>query len=366
MSPLLLVMCGRRVEKLGGQDRRWLKVANLLSETHGAKILVNASYARLAKNTEIPFSGSIRVVAESKNKYIAYFWLNLVVFFQALWAKQIHFCGNALEMTPSAVLLWALLRKKITFSFNGVSVNYLKKTGQKKSVGLLKIMNRIASRIEVLNETTIVEKFFDSDKIYLSNGMYAGSDSPLLLPKNPKKIVFAGHLYAAKGVYLLLRIIETCPDNKYEFVIYGERVSDSDSEINKCIEKISSYANVSFMNHTNDMSRAYSDASVVLSLQTISNYPSQVVMEGLAHGAAAIISKNGDSERFGDGPGIFYVPSEFDQFEYWQEISNAAEFSSANFISISESTLKKFGARKYVNDFVANMGVEVDASDVRH
>ena len=163
-SVVLLVMCGRRVEKLGGQDRRWLKVAKLISEACSARVLINESYAALAKKTEIPLPSDMDVVSEKRNKYVAYFWLNLVIFFRAFRCKKIHYCGNALEMTPSAVLIWALLRKNITFSFNGVSVNYLKETGQKKAVVLLRVMNYIACRIEILNKTVVSENFFNSKK----------------------------------------------------------------------------------------------------------------------------------------------------------------------------------------------------------
>ena len=208
-SVVLLVMCGRRVEKLGGQDRRWLKVAKLISEACSARVLINESYAALAKKTEIPLPSDMDVVSEKRNKYVAYFWLNLVIFFRAFRCKKIHYCGNALEMTPSAVLIWALLRKNITFSFNGVSVNYLKETGQKKAVVLLRVMNYIACRIEILNKTVVSENFFNSKKIRLSNAMYAGPETSVSAIEDSKKIVFAGHLYAAKGAYLLMRIVET-------------------------------------------------------------------------------------------------------------------------------------------------------------
>lgn len=363
-NSLLLVMCGRHVKKLGGQDRRWLKVAGLISNIRSTQIVINDSYASLAKKTEINLPENMLVVAENRNKYVSYIWINLVIFFRAFHCRKIHYCGNSLEMTPSAILVWALLRREITFSFNGVSVNYLIKTRQRKAVLLLKIMNRISRRLEVLNETVVAENFFDRKKMRLSSAMYAGSNAPILRPKNPKKIVFAGHLYAAKGAHLLLQIIETCPDKEFEFVIYGERVSDSDVHVNEWVEKIASYDNVSFMNHTDDMSTAYSDVSVVLSLQTISNYPSQVVLEGLVHGAAVVVVKSGDSERFGHGPGIFYLPMEFDAAEYWQEISRASECSMANSSSISAAALDDFSAHSYVERFVSNMEIDAYGSNI--
>lgn len=345
-------MCGRKVEKLGGQDRRWLKVSSLLFEKYKIDALINQSYLEVAEKTELKISGQYKEIKEATGKYSNYLKLNFNVCFYAIQHKHIHYCANALEMLPSAIIMRYLFRKTITFSFNGVSVDYLKSTNQWKSVLILRIMNRISKRIEILNPRLINENFFNEKKTFVSRAMYAGSCAITKKNINNKKIVFSGHLYALKGIENLLKIIESCPDSSYEFYIYGAKTEgDKTNEIENLISHLKNFINVRLMDHINDMSEVYADALVVLSLQTVSNYPSQVVMEGLAAGAAVLMTDTGDSRQFGEIPGIFYVNPEFDEKNYWATIKYAANYSAENHQLISKSCMENFNPEAYAENF---------------
>lgn len=356
---MLLVMCGRKVKKLGGQDRRWIKVSSLLYKKYKVRALINESYINVAAQTELGFTGEYIKLKELDNKYLNYLKLNINVIKHGIGQKQIHYCAHALEMLPSAVFLKFFFRKIISFSFNGVSVNYLKSTNQWKAVTILRVMNFLSDRIEILNPALLQESFFKEEKIFISQAMYAGNRGAPKKTINKKKIVFSGHLYALKGIEILAKLIESCPENGYEFHIYGSKMGgDKSEEIEAWIARLNSFANVYFFNHVDDMSHAYADALVVLSLQTISNYPSQVVMEGLASGAAVLITNTGDSKQFGDIPGIFYVSQKFDEREYWEKIKIAASYSVSNFELIAQSCLDNFNPEIYVSNFYSAMSLE--------
>jgi len=281
---------------------------------------------------------------------INYIWHNISIFLYGLREDWIYFSSNALSGMPAAILL-SLLGKKISFSFNGVSANHLYTVKGRKQIIILKIMNKISRKIEILNKTTQEENFFDNKKIFVSNAMYAGPP-PNLAPKNPKKIIFSGNLIELKGIFILADIINSQPKDYYHFYIYGGFLETTDENTKKIIKKIKENKHVTFFGHVNDMSAAYADAAVVLSLQTISNYPSQVVLEALASGCSVVITKTGDSERFGNGPGIFYVSPEFNSEKYWELIENASRISTYKMADISENALKEFSVLSYTRNFI--------------
>jgi hypothetical protein len=106
------------------------------------------------------------------------------------------------------------------------------------------------------------------------------------------------------------------------------------------------------------MSTVYSDALVVLSLQKISNYPSQVVQEGLISGTSVLITNTGDSNKFGNIPGIFYINNEFNSLLYWDAIDKAIIFCVENFELISKKSLESFSPVSYVENLSTNLNIE--------
>lgn len=354
---MIIVMCGRKVLNLGGQDRRWLKVAEILTENQKIEIVINESYFELAKKTELNVASRFSVIAEKKNKYFDYLLKNLKVIFISLKHKNIHYCGNALELTPSAFILRVIFFKKVTFSFNGVSVNYLKSTKQNKSVFLLRVMSKISSKIEILNPQLINENFFCQKKLFISKPMYAGTVTPPVKMKNHKKIVFCGHLYNLKGIDTLRKIIATRPNDEYKFYIYGDLVDGyyDNKSIQKWKEEASKISGIKFMSHVDNMSHVYNDALVVLSLQTISNYPSQVVIESLNSGTSTIVTDTGDSKEFGCLPGLFYVNPVFSSELYWKAIIDAADFTYNHHTEIISAAANEFSPKKYVDNFLKNI-----------
>jgi len=355
---MLIVMCGRYVSKLGGQDRRWLRVSSILLDNDDNSAVINRSYYDVAKKSGLLVPDNIDIIDDYRGKYCNYLVMNFKIVLSAYKFKAIHYCGNSLEMTPSAIILF-LLRKKISFSFNGVSTSYLASSGQKKSVFLLKVMSVISAKIEVLNQLIYEERFFPKKKLFLSNAMYSGEIRAQKTLKKHGKIIFAAHLYPLKGLELLSKIINSAPGSGYKFYIYGEPPSGfSDIRIEECIRSISTNDNVFLLNHCDDMSEVYCDATVVLSLQTISNYPSQVVLEGLASGASVVIVNTGDSKRFGDGPGLFYFDANASLIEIWKLIEKANYYSINNSICIANSVQGSYSPACYVDNFLNNVGCD--------
>lgn len=216
-------------------------------------------------------------------------------------------------------------------------------------------MNKIARKIELLNETTLEEGFFDHNKVFVSNAMFAGTYPEFIKKKNKKKIVFSGNFLEQKGIKILAQIIENRINNEYEFHVYGGFLETTDDSVKIILKKLQSMDNVYFFGHVNDMSEAYADASVVLSLQAISNYPSQVVLEALANGCAVVIRDVGDSRRFGSGHGIYYVSELSDADDYWKAIFIASTFSELNATNISKFAREKFNPKSYVEQFISQL-----------
>ena len=78
---------------------------------------------------------------------------------------------------------------------------------------------------------------------------------------------------------------------------------------------------VTYMGET-DVRPIFSQASVVLSLQTYNNYPSRVVAEGLLSGCFVIVRDTGESRLFGDLPGLIYVGDNLQAGEVASAISS--------------------------------------------
>lgn len=347
-------MSGARIKNLGGQERRWLAISNELSGRAGYKFIINKSYYDIGSESDIKIDFKPRVVLDWKYSIVDRLAKNIIIMISAMGASQVHYCGNALNMLPSAIFL-SLLGKKVSYSFNGVSLFYLKAVSFKSFI-CVKFMQKLSFRIELLNPRLLDEGWVDEEKAVFAPPVTYVKHNNAVISKQ-KKIVFCGHLYPLKGVALLVDLIKNSNGRGFAIDVYGDSV-DGNAQSHRYMRwlrretKKRTYLSLS---HSHDMSSAYLEASVVLSIQTISNYPSQVVMEGLINGASVCILDTGDSREFGDQPGIFYIPEGASIEEIWSIIESASDYARVHFRTISEVAKKKFSVNHQVESFESNV-----------
>lgn len=103
-----------------------------------------------------------------------------------------------------------------------------------------------------------------------------------------------------------------------------------------------------------------SRASVFLSLQEVTNYPSRIVAEALVSGCSVIVRDTGDSRSFGNGiPGLIYCDSSLNSTELSVLIIRIINDYLNNKILtkiISEFAVSKFGSLMYLDYFKKMFG----------
>lgn len=94
----------------------------------------------------------------------------------------------------------------------------------------------------------------------------------------------------------------------------------------------------------------YAASSVMLSLQTPTNYPSRIIAEALLSGRPVVVSDSGDSRNFGDIPGLFFTKSPINPCRIAHDINAALAVanSQSERVRISESAQSVFSSNKYL------------------
>jgi glycosyltransferase involved in cell wall biosynthesis len=102
-----------------------------------------------------------------------------------------------------------------------------------------------------------------------------------------------------------------------------------------------------------------SQAAVVLSLQTVTNYPSRIVAEALASGCAVVVRASGNSTDFGsDLPGLEYCRDRLDAAEMGQLIAGlvAKVCDDSQYCeAIHEAARRRFSSEHYLDYFRRNI-----------
>ena len=142
------------------------------------------------------------------------------------------------------------------------------------------------------------------------------------------EVVFLGRLEAEKQA---LRLVRCLPElfsqlvnagyPKLKFLILGD--GDQSREIEDELSK-SVYEGIPVqVGYTDNPSKKLSSASIFLSLQRTSNYPSKSLAESLASGAYPVVTEAGDTGIFLEGcPHFSYVPIEFSPIDLFEAIAN--------------------------------------------
>jgi len=109
------------------------------------------------------------------------------------------------------------------------------------------------------------------------------------------------------------------PDIKFKIIGDGDQSRKIGEELSK-----PSYEGIAVQTgYSDNPSEILSSASIFLSLQRTSNYPSRSLAEALASGAYPVVTAAGDTELFLKGcPHFSYVPIDFSPIDLFEAIAN--------------------------------------------
>lgn len=152
-------------------------------------------------------------------------------------------------------------------------------------------------------------------------------DSRIYKPsKKLAEIVFLGRLEAEKQALRLVRCLPELFSNlakggysdiKFKIIGDGDQSKEIAAELSK-----PPYEDIPVQTgYSDNPSEMLSSASIFLSLQRTSNYPSRSLAEGLASGAYPIVTDAGDTDIFlEDCPHFSYVPIDFSPIDLFDAI----------------------------------------------
>jgi glycosyltransferase involved in cell wall biosynthesis len=352
---ILISLIDRKQKNLGGQERRWARITNILkSNSLFLNYIISDSLYKLSSYSDAKIEGHVHIVNDYRLKIIDLFMKNLRFLILAKKFDIIHISTQSAILLPTVFILKYFFKKIITFSYNGTSLLVHKKN--KKIFNYFTIitcLHKISTLTEILNPILLQEGWLDPVKTRIAPCSFS---DPLLYKPSVKKrkIIFSGHLYHEKGLDLLKKVIISSIGRGFEICIYGDYIDHNKSsiEFKKWINiHKSSYQNVRVM-HSNNMSGLYSDASIFLSFQTISNYPSQSVIEALYSGCSILMVDTGDSRNFGEYQHIKYIDSSIKCDIIWKYLEELHLFSSENFNNISNVSINNNSSIKYCEHLI--------------
>lgn len=168
-------------------------------------------------------------------------------------------------------------------------------------------------------------------------------DSKIYKPKRKlNEVVFLGRIEAEKQA---LRLVHCLPELSYKLANAGytdikfKIIGDGGQSI-KIAEELSkpSYEGIAVQTgYSDNPSEILSSASIFLSLQRTSNYPSRSLAEALASGAYPVVTDAGDTALFLEGcPHFSYVPIDFSPIDLFDAIAEFLVNTEEKKIKISE------------------------------
>lgn len=183
---------------------------------------------------------------------------------------------------------------------------------------------------------------------------------PPVRTKKAPSVVLMSRLAPRKGVEELLDALpelwirlqgQIPPDFSVQVAGYGVL----EEQVKARIARLSSDGvPVRFLGYA-DAESLLTDASIVLSMQEVTNFPSRVVAEAMMAGCGVIVRDTGDSRQFGsDLPGLHYCKADLDPSELADQIvSLIGRFDSEPSFrgEIRTAAETKFSSASYIDYF---------------
>jgi hypothetical protein len=352
----LVILVDKKQKNLGGQERRWMRVATHLKKNDRelCDFAINNSSYELSRSTDSPSPKSVFRIRDINNIYLDYLYKNLMSIVLGSGYTRIHFSNQSAYLIPAIAFLKWVLRKKVSISYNGTSLDVHKGGKGLSYYDKIHFLHRLADKTEVLNPRLLRESWVNPDKVHVAPCSF--SDRQRFHPgKKIKKIVFSGHFYAEKGIELLRRILITSHSEGFAISIHGDSVdgNESSEDFKRWLMEYSLAHPHILVEHKSNMAGAYADATVFLSLQTISNYPSQSVIEALYSGCGVVMTRSGDSELFGYSSYIRYLEPTDSIGKIWECIKHVDQISTTRAEEIASASKKQHSLELYI-EFIRN------------
>lgn len=295
-------MASRPTIYLGGQERRWGRVIGSSScfKDIELKALISQGYLDLLKKSDVSLNNANAIVVpDSRFRLVDILIKNFSVILFAWRYDVVHLTTQAIQTYPAALFAKYIFRCRLVFSYTGTSIDcHEKKAETRKFSRRVKLISKFADTTEVLNKIILNEGWPCPRKLVVSPCSF--SEPKKFIPsKKEKQILWSGHFYGGKGIELFRGYLLLNRRTKYPTKVYGSSINEPESkkfeswliDFNKGHDWLS-------VCRPHDMEGAYSKGWVLLSLQKISNYPSQVILEALLSGCQVIMTDTGDSNLF--------------------------------------------------------------------
>jgi glycosyltransferase involved in cell wall biosynthesis len=210
-------------------------------------------------------------------------------------------------------------------------------------------------KVDILNPDifSAMQGYLAAPKMDLTpQGTYILPPKKISSIKEPK-IVFLGRLVPDKGIKELLTLIPEIWRNlckkrkanfKFEIAGYGNLESYVMDSVRVLCQAGIPISYVGFKNSH----EFFASASIVLSVQRGTNYPSRIVPEALMAGCGVIVRDSGDSRRFGENiPGLLYCSEELETKELAAQIENL--FCRINYEAHFQDSIRDFASARFSN-----------------
>ncbi|MEM3658495.1 MAG: glycosyltransferase [Candidatus Hadarchaeum sp.] len=301
VAPVLLSLLSAPVAKLGGQEIRWGRLASYLLDHSPVKIrvVINSSLVQCLRNIGIHLEGTSVIVMRDQGSKIAHNLYAQWTLWRAMQSGEIlHIPAVGIRTIYTALLGKYLRGCRVVFSyttntFRGYLDNPL-------NIKAFRLVRRIAKHVdifEVINPHIDWQGIVPENKLRIAPCSFSDPSRFKPAEKKANKVVFAGHLSTAKGVYLLIDILRAWPKGDPTwFTICGDSDgSRSSQQAQKLLDELCSTRPTWKRIRLDDISQELSDAKVFLSLQEVSNYPSQSLLEALLSGCCVVATNTGES-----------------------------------------------------------------------
>ena len=301
LPPIVISLLSSPTSKLGGQEIRWGRLTAYLLSHPSLDILVviNSSLLQRLRDVGIILDGqNVIVMEDHPSKLLHNLRSQWTLWKAAQSGAIIHVPAVGIRTIYTALMCKYLRGCRVVFSYTTNTFRgYLDNPVNIKG---FKIVQRIAKHVdlfEVINPGLDWQGIVPEEKLRVAPCSF--SDPVKFTPADQKinKVVFAGHLSTAKGVYLLIDILKAWPEHDSTlFTICGDSDgSASSQQAEQIIDALCSTRPGWKRIRLADISGELSDAKVFLSLQEVSNYPSQSLLEAMLSGCCVVATDTGET-----------------------------------------------------------------------